>query len=79
MFCLSSHFDLNGLWFENIQFAIHTFVLIIKTMQPQVRYLAIQALLSHLESKPSSQKYVKKGILEVLSSCVGVATDGSIG
>ena len=48
-------------------------------MQPQVRYLAIQSLLAHLDSKTSTEYQLKNGILNVLSSCVGVATDGSIG
>ena len=48
-------------------------------MQPQVRYLAIQALLAHLDNKHGNEKQIKSGILEVLSSCVHVAADGSIG
>lgn len=67
------------MWLNETQFATNTFVLIIRTMQSQVCYLAIQALLTHLDSKPGNQQQLKSGILEVLSSCVGVATDGSIG
>lgn len=74
-----SHFDLNSVWINKSQFATDTFVLIIQTMQPQVRYLAIQCLLAHLDSKTSTEYQLKNGILNVLSSCVGVATDGSIG
>ncbi|XP_003388363.1 PREDICTED: protein EFR3 homolog B-like [Amphimedon queenslandica] len=73
------HFDLNSVWINKSQFATDTFVLIIQTMQPQVRYLAIQCLLAHLDSKTSTEYQLKNGILNVLSSCVGVATDGSIG
>ena len=48
-------------------------------MQPQVRYLAIQILLSHVDSKARVERQLKRSILEVLSRCVGVASDESIG
>ena len=73
------HFDLSGVWLKEGRFATDSFVLIIQTMQPQVRYLAIQALLSHLDAKTKQEQQLKCAILEVLSCCVGVAADGSIG
>ena len=54
-------------------------MLIIKVMQPQSQYLVIQALLAHVESKVGEKAAIKQNILEVLSQCVGVAADGSIG
>lgn len=73
------HFDLSNIWLEDSQFAAETFVLITSTMQPQVRYLAIQILLSHVDSKARVERQLKRSILEVLSRCVGVASDESIG
>ena len=48
-------------------------------MQPQVRYLVIQALLGHIDTKSGNEGQLKGVILEVLSRCVGVAADESIG
>ena len=47
--------------------------------QPQFRYLAVQALLSHLDGKLVEERKLKRAILEVLSKCVAIAADGSIG
>jgi hypothetical protein len=66
-------------WLSQEQFATDTFVFIIKTMQPQARYLAIKSLLSHLDSKSGNDKETKIAILKVLSSCVSIAADESIG
>lgn len=73
------HFDYSSVWIEDGSFAADTFVTITNTMQTQVRYLVIQALLGHIDTKSGSERQLKGVILEVLSSCVGVAADESIG
>ena len=73
------HFDYSNVWLEDASFAANTFVTITSTMQPQARYLVIQALLGHVDTKSGSERGLKGVILEALSRCVGVAADESIG
>lgn len=73
------HFDLNHIWTEKKEFGVDVFITIIKTMQKQYRYKAIQALVGHLDKKVGERCLLKQGILDTLSHCVSVAADGSLG
>ena len=76
---LHRHFDLSNVWLEEHQFAADTFTAITNTIQAQVRYLVIQALLAHVDTKTGPERQLKGVILDVLSRCVGIAADESIG
>lgn len=73
------HFDYCNVWLEDSRFAEDTFIIITNTMESQVRYLVVQSLLSHVDTKSGTEKQLKGVILNVLSRCVGVAADESIG
>jgi hypothetical protein len=73
------HFDLNTIWTEKKEFGIDIFITIIRTMQKQYRYKAIQALVGHLDRKSGEPCLLKQGILDTLSQCVSVAADCSLG
>lgn len=79
LFFVFRHFDYCNVWLEDGKFAEETFIIITSTMEPQVRYLVIQSLLSHVDAKSNTEKQLKGVILNVLSRCVGVAADESIG
>ena len=73
---LHRHFDLSNVWLQEHQFAADTFTTI---TQAQVRYLVIQALLAHVDTKTGPERQLKGMILDVLSRCVGIAADESVG
>ncbi|XP_042897803.1 protein EFR3 homolog B isoform X2 [Parasteatoda tepidariorum] len=84
------HLDNHELWDPN-DFAVHTFKIIMYSIQVQYSYAVIQILMSHLDEKsrmdesekkrrkPKADAKVRTGIVNVLANIVSIAAGESIG
>ncbi|KAG8198928.1 hypothetical protein JTE90_015136 [Oedothorax gibbosus] len=84
------HLDNHELWEPN-DFAVHTFKIIMYSIQAQYSYAVIQILMSHLDDKskmdesdrkrkkPKADAKVRTGIVNVLANIVSIAAGESIG
>ncbi|XP_035226365.1 protein EFR3 homolog B-like isoform X2 [Stegodyphus dumicola] len=84
------HLDNHKLWDPN-DFAVHTFKIIMYSIQAQYSYAVIQILMSHLDEKsrmaeserkgkkPKADAKVRTGIVNVLANIVSIAAGESIG
>lgn len=72
------HFDLHELWVPN-QFAIHTFRIIMFSIQAQYSYTVVESLMAHLDSNSKSSATIRTSIAGVLSKIIAIAAGESVG
>ncbi|XP_017774254.1 PREDICTED: protein EFR3 homolog cmp44E isoform X2 [Nicrophorus vespilloides] len=72
------HFDLHELWVPN-QFAIHTFRIIIFSIQAQYSYTVVETLMAHLDDNTKATPTIRTSIVDVLSKIIAIAAVESVG
>ncbi|XP_050667955.1 protein EFR3 homolog cmp44E isoform X2 [Leptidea sinapis] len=72
-----THFDRHELWTPN-DFAVHTFKIIMFSIQAQYSYSVVEALMQHLDAGGASTR-VRAARASVLSSIVAIAAGDSVG
>ncbi|XP_069676587.1 protein EFR3 homolog cmp44E isoform X1 [Periplaneta americana] len=72
------HLDLHELWVPN-QFAIHTFRIIMFSIQAQYSYTVVETLMSHLDENSKSNPKIRTSIADVLSKIISIAAGESVG
>ncbi|XP_050305560.1 protein EFR3 homolog cmp44E isoform X2 [Anthonomus grandis grandis] len=72
------HFDLHKLWVPN-EFAIHTFRIIMFSIQAQYSYTVVETLMAHLDENAKSSPTIRTSIAEVLSKIIAIAAGESVG
>ncbi|CAH1183017.1 unnamed protein product [Ceutorhynchus assimilis] len=72
------HFDLHKLWVPN-EFAIHTFRIIMFSIQAQYSYTVVEILMAHLDENVKSSATIRTSIAEVLSKIIAIAAGESVG
>ncbi|CAG9855837.1 unnamed protein product [Phyllotreta striolata] len=72
------HFDLHKLWVPN-QFAIHTFRIIMFSIQAQYSYTVVETLMAHLDDNTKSSPNIRTNIAGVLSKIIAIAAGESVG
>nr|CAD7260497.1 unnamed protein product [Timema shepardi] len=72
------HLDLHELWVPN-QFAIHTFKIIMFSIQSQYSYTVVETLMSHLDDNSKSSPQIRTSIADVLSKIIAIAAGESVG
>ncbi|XP_025830183.1 protein EFR3 homolog cmp44E isoform X2 [Agrilus planipennis] len=72
------HFDLHELWCPN-QFAVHTFRIIIFSIQAQYSYTVVESLMAHLDENSKSSPEIRTSIADVLSKIIAIAAGESVG
>lgn len=72
------HFDLHKLWVPN-EFAIHTFRIIMFSIQAQYSYTVVETLMTHLDENAKSSPTIRTSIAEVLSKIIAIAAGESVG
>ncbi|XP_067006457.1 protein EFR3 homolog cmp44E [Anabrus simplex] len=72
------HLDNHGLWVPN-QFAIHTFKIIMFSIQAQYSYAVVETLMSHLDENSKSSPKIRTSIADVLSKIIAIAAGESVG
>uniref|UniRef100_T1IXZ5 Uncharacterized protein n=1 Tax=Strigamia maritima TaxID=126957 RepID=T1IXZ5_STRMM len=72
------HFDHHRLWVPNT-FAVHTFKVIMYSIQSQYSYAVIQLLMGHLDDNSKESAQVRTGIADALSQIITIAAGESVG
>ncbi|XP_065171331.1 protein EFR3 homolog cmp44E isoform X2 [Atheta coriaria] len=72
------HFDLHDLWVPN-EFAIHTFRIIIFSIQAQYSYTVVEMMMSHLDENSKEKPKIRTSIVDVLSKIIAIAAGESVG
>lgn len=72
------HLDLHELWVPN-RFAIHTFKVIMFSIQAQYSYAVVEALMDHLDENSKANPKIKTSIADVLSKIIAIAAGESVG
>lgn len=72
------HFDLHKLWVPN-EFAVHTFRIIIFSIQAQYSYTVVETLMGHLDKNTKSSPTIRTSIVDVLSKIIAIAAGESVG
>ncbi|KAL1115272.1 hypothetical protein AAG570_007303 [Ranatra chinensis] len=72
------HFDLHGLWVPN-SFAVHTFRIIMCSIQSQYSYAVVESLMSHLDENSDSSPKIRTSITHVLSKIIAISAEESVG
>ncbi|ENN74642.1 hypothetical protein D910_09626 [Dendroctonus ponderosae] len=72
------HFDLHKSWVPN-EFAIHTFRIIMFSIQAQYSYTVVETLMDHLDENAKSSPTIRTSIAEVLSKIIAIAAGESVG
>ncbi|XP_063218049.1 protein EFR3 homolog cmp44E isoform X2 [Bacillus rossius redtenbacheri] len=72
------HLDLHELWVPN-QFAIHTFRIIMFSIQSQYSYTVVETLMCHLDENKESSPKIRTSIADVLSKIISIAAGESVG
>lgn len=72
------HFDLHELWVPN-DFAIHTFRIIMFSIQAQYSYTVVESLMAHLDENVKSSPTIRTSIAGVLSKIIAIAAGESVG
>ncbi|XP_066262550.1 protein EFR3 homolog cmp44E isoform X1 [Euwallacea similis] len=72
------HFDNHKLWVPN-EFAIHTFRIIMFSIQAQYSYTVVETLMAHLDDNAKSSPTIRTSIAEVLSKIIAIAAGESVG
>ncbi|XP_026727539.1 protein EFR3 homolog cmp44E isoform X2 [Trichoplusia ni] len=79
-----THFDRHELWIPN-DFAVHTFMIIMFSIQAQYSYSVVEALMQHLDAAgsggtdPRARTRVRAARATVLSNIVAIAAGDSVG
>ncbi|XP_041988763.1 protein EFR3 homolog cmp44E isoform X2 [Aricia agestis] len=76
-----THFDRHELWVPN-DFAVHTFKIIMFSIQAQYSYSVVEALMQHLDAAAGSERArprVRAARAAVLSNIVAIAAGDSVG
>lgn len=73
---LLTHLDHHQLWIPH-DFAIHTFQIVMLSIQPQYSYCIVESLMSHLDQTTSSK--TKTSIAVVLTQIIFIAAGESVG
>ncbi|XP_046474294.1 protein EFR3 homolog cmp44E isoform X1 [Neodiprion pinetum] len=72
------HLDLHQLWVPNC-FAIHTFRIIMFSIQSQYSYTVVEALMTHLDENSKSTPKIRTSIADTLSKIISIAAGESVG
>lgn len=72
------HLDLHKLWVPN-EFAIHTFKIIMFSIQSQYSYTVVETLMAHLDDNATSSPEIRTSIADVLSKIIAIAAGESVG
>ncbi|XP_054275063.1 protein EFR3 homolog cmp44E isoform X2 [Macrosteles quadrilineatus] len=72
------HLDHHDLWVPN-QFAIHTFRIIMFSIQSQYSYAVVESLMNHLDENSKSSPKIRTSIADVLSKIIAIAAEESVG
>lgn len=75
---LLTHLDRHDLWVPN-KFAIHTFRIVMISIQPQYSYTVVETLMAHLDQNTTSSPKIKTSIAVVLSKIIAIAAGESVG
>uniref|UniRef100_A0A1I8NRE8 Protein EFR3 homolog cmp44E n=1 Tax=Stomoxys calcitrans TaxID=35570 RepID=A0A1I8NRE8_STOCA len=75
---LLSHLDRHELWVPNT-FAIHTFRIVMISIQPQYSYTVVETLMQHLDSNFKSSPKTRTSLAVVLSKIIAIAAGESVG
>ncbi|XP_046386953.1 protein EFR3 homolog cmp44E isoform X2 [Ischnura elegans] len=72
------HLDHHELWVPNL-FAVHTFKIIMISIQAQYSYTVIETLMAHLDDNSKSSPKIRTSIADVLSKIISIAAGESVG
>ncbi|CAL7944350.1 unnamed protein product [Xylocopa violacea] len=72
------HLDNHQLWVPNY-FAIHTFRIIMFSIQSQYSYTVVEALMTHLDGHSKSSPKIRTSIADTLSKIISIAAGESVG
>ncbi|XP_014206305.1 protein EFR3 homolog cmp44E [Copidosoma floridanum] len=72
------HLDNHNLWVPNY-FAIHTFKIIMFSIQSQYSYTVVAALINHLDEHSQSSPKIRTSIADTLSKIISIAAGESVG
>ncbi|XP_043276805.1 protein EFR3 homolog cmp44E isoform X2 [Venturia canescens] len=72
------HLDNHQLWVPNF-FAIHTFRIIMFSIQSQYSYTVVEALMTHLDDHSKSSPKIRTSIADTLSKIISIAAGESVG
>ncbi|KAF3430323.1 hypothetical protein E2986_09697 [Frieseomelitta varia] len=75
---LRLHLDNHQLWVPNY-FAIHTFRIIMFSIQSQYSYTVVEALMTHLDDHSKSSPKIRTSIADTLSKIISIAAGESVG
>lgn len=75
---LLTHLDRHELWVPN-DFAIHTFRIVMISIQPQYSYTVVEILMQHLDTNTRSSPKTKTSLAVVLSKIIAIAAGESVG
>lgn len=72
------HLDSHELWVPN-DFAIHTFRIVMLSIQPQYSYTVVETLMQHLDTNSSSSPKTRTSLAVVLSKIIAIAAGENVG
>ncbi|CAB0019882.1 unnamed protein product [Nesidiocoris tenuis] len=72
------HLDRHHLWVPN-EFAVHTFKVIMFSIQTQYSYAVVESLMYHLDSHSKSPAKIRTSMTNVLSKIIAIAAGESVG
>ncbi|XP_051168467.1 protein EFR3 homolog cmp44E isoform X2 [Leptopilina boulardi] len=72
------HLDHHQLWVPNF-FAVHTFRIIMFSIQSQYSYTVVEALMTHLDDHSQSTPKIRTSIADTLSKIISIAAGESVG
>ncbi|XP_055858817.1 protein EFR3 homolog cmp44E [Episyrphus balteatus] len=75
---LLTHLDRHELWVPNT-FAIHTFRIVMISIQPQYSYTVVETLMKHLDNNFKSSPRTRTSLAVVLSKIIAIAAGESVG
>lgn len=75
---LLTHLDSHELWVPN-QFAVHTFRIVMISIQPQYSYTVVETLMQHLDQNLHSSPRTRTSLAVVLSKIISIAAGESVG
>ncbi|XP_030383403.1 protein EFR3 homolog cmp44E isoform X3 [Scaptodrosophila lebanonensis] len=75
---LLMHLDRHELWVPNT-FAIHTFRIVMISIQPQYSYTVVETLMQHLDNNFKSSPKTRTSLAVVLSKIIAIAAGESVG
>ncbi|CAB0038598.1 unnamed protein product [Trichogramma brassicae] len=73
-----NHLDNHQLWVPNY-FAIHTFRIVMFSIQSQYSYTVVEALMTHLDEHSQSSPKIRTSIADTLSKIISIAAGESVG